>query len=233
MWIFQHFQICIITPSVGQWTAVSKYVNAYSYRSWFLLPALSSSPPSLVIPKIFNTSVLNPTAGKRCLASQSASSAADHLHVMIHPELTIRADYQATRPSWVCVCLCQPFSFSRIEKIRFEQKGIVCHQGSGADTSEEFGDLKSCAAVRGGIQELRKSAQQSFLIGICSIALYGNALSVAKVAKCLVDWGSVHDGGRGPFCAGATQMATRLAGQRVLDRETSSSQQPDKCWSWK
>ena len=60
------------------------------------------------------------------------------------------------------------------------------------------------------------------------IALYGNALSAAKVAKCLVDWGSVRDEGSS-FCAGATQMATRL---RVLDRETSVvPQQSEKCRS--
>ena len=118
MWIFQHFHICIITHQLDG--------GQRCPNMWALIhiAADSSSPPSLVIPRLFNTSVLNPTAGKRCLASQSASSAADHLHVMIHPELTIRADYLATRPSWVCVCLCRPFSFSRAEKLGFSKKAF-------------------------------------------------------------------------------------------------------------
>ena len=66
---------------------------------------------------------------------------------------------------------------------RTETKGILCDQGSEADTSVrwQFGDLKAVQqCARSKIQELQKSGQQTFLIGISSIALNGNALSVAK-----------------------------------------------------
>ena len=59
--------------------------------------------PHLVIQRLFNTSVLNP--GDASLLNQdiaktsSGVNSSDHLHVMIHPELAIRADYSPTRPS--------------------------------------------------------------------------------------------------------------------------------------
>ena len=112
-------------PSVGRCPNVWPLIHIVADSRTIFDPPPS---PYLVIQRLFNTSVLNP--GDVSLLNQdiaktsSGVNSSDHLHVMIHPELTIRADYLATRPSWVCVCLCRPFSFSRAEKLGFSKKAF-------------------------------------------------------------------------------------------------------------
>ena len=97
---FQHFR-----DQSGHWARDGRLLCSWSGYTKVGLSAGNRSPPSACNDPVVVVPVVEVVVVVLVVGVAVVADIVDHLHVMIHPELTIRANYVPARQSWASVRL--------------------------------------------------------------------------------------------------------------------------------